>query len=643
MRWVALGCALWAFALVAPAGASAFTWSPPEPISGVASFDGITCQSASLCVAVDSTGDVVTSTDPTGGPSAWTVRNVDPHPLVGVSCPSATLCVAVDTVGDVVSSTNPTSSWNPPVNVDGSNAFAAVSCPSVSLCVAVDGGGGNLLWSTNPTSGAWNSIRVDSNEVLSVSCASASLCVADDQNGNVLTSTDPTSSWSPPVDADSTHELDGISCSSATLCAAVDQSGNVVTSTDPAGGAGVWSAANVDSNPLVGVSCPAGPLCVAVDYAGNVLSSMNPTGGMAAWSTPVPIDAANHLTSVSCASASLCVAVDGEGNVLTGQGPPVALSLPSISGNPEQGQTLTESHATWSGAPSSYAYQWEDCDGSGADCAPIAGATSQSYTLGGGDVGHTIRVQETAANSTGQGEPVVSAQTVTVIAVAQSSSAPYDITSPTISGTVRQGQTLREAHGSWANAPTSYSYRWQDCNRGGTACKAIRGATKQTYKLTSSDVGHTIRVQETATNRAGSGAPASSSATHAVTPAPPSASLRGATVKATTVRVAVACRGARGKSCAFSLTLSVVETLKAGKVIAISAAKRPPKPEHRTLVLAKLTATVAAGRSRSLSLPLDRSGKALLARRHTLRAELALLQSRRTVGHRVVVFSAKRR
>jgi len=57
---------------------------------------GLACPSANRCVAVDQTGHVLTSTDPTGGAGAWRVVDVDPNGLVSLSCPSVALCVAVD-------------------------------------------------------------------------------------------------------------------------------------------------------------------------------------------------------------------------------------------------------------------------------------------------------------------------------------------------------------------------------------------------------------------------------------------------------------------------------------------------------------------------------------------------------------------
>jgi hypothetical protein len=96
----------------------------PDPITA------ISCPSVSLCVAVDSGQNVVTSTDPAGGSGTWTVTHVDTAVgpecgkygpgqdctlgMDGVSCPSVFLCVAVDAVGNAVTSTNPTggaSAW----------------------------------------------------------------------------------------------------------------------------------------------------------------------------------------------------------------------------------------------------------------------------------------------------------------------------------------------------------------------------------------------------------------------------------------------------------------------------------------------------------------------------------------------------
>jgi hypothetical protein len=76
-------------------------------------------------------------------------------------------------------------------------------------------------------------------------------------------------------------------------------------------------------------------------------------------------------------------------------------SPPTISGTPQEGQTLVASAGAWSGQPSSFAYQWLRCDANGGSCASISGATGQSYTLSSADLGRTVRVRVTARNSAG--------------------------------------------------------------------------------------------------------------------------------------------------------------------------------------------------------------------------------------------------
>jgi hypothetical protein len=95
--------------------------------------------------------------------------------------------------------------------------------------------------------------------------------------------------------------------------------------------------------------------------------------------------------------------------------PPVNIGAPSISGAAEQGKTLVASSGLWTNEPISYAYQWEECNSLGESCSPISGAEAPSYVLTEGDVGHTVRVQVTAANEAGEGEPVSSEVTSVVV------------------------------------------------------------------------------------------------------------------------------------------------------------------------------------------------------------------------------------
>jgi hypothetical protein len=118
---------------------------------------------------------------------------------------------------------------------------------------------------------------------------------------------------------------------------------------------------------------------------------------------------------------------------------PVDLSPPAIAGTAGLGQLLTESHGSWSNAPTGYTYQWEDCDSAGNNCFATAGATGQTHLLTVADVGHTLRVTETASNAAGPGSPAVSAATpavsAAILAVPVAPSAPASGAPPSISGT----------------------------------------------------------------------------------------------------------------------------------------------------------------------------------------------------------------
>ena len=101
-------------------------------------------------------------------------------------------------------------------------------------------------------------------------------------------------------------------------------------------------------------------------------------------------------------SSATSNATPGVVQAASAAGPPVSSSPPTISGTPQQGQTLTANHGTWKGAqPQTYTYQWRRCDSVGGACAGIAGATASTYLLRDVDVGHTMRVRVTAHNSLG--------------------------------------------------------------------------------------------------------------------------------------------------------------------------------------------------------------------------------------------------
>ena len=376
-------------AATSQAATDPLSWSPatlvdtgPHPINAIL---GISCPSTGLCVATDEDGNVLTSTNPTGGEEEdWAAPvSIDPgHPLEKVSCPTTTFCVAVDGYGDAFTSTEPTggaSKWHetkidPDLSGEDSYSFATfISCPTTKFCAVVTGSR-ELLTSTEPLGGA-SKWTVSTNETMgagyfsSLSCQSETLCVTDysvaEDSSFIYSSTDPTGGWTDWSHTGSVSWLGGlvgpscptsslciggsgsnvvtstspatgpwtesgpvenswfndISCASASLCVGVENGqGHLSVSTEPTGGASKWHVIDVGGylDSLSSVSCvPNTTTCVAADYEGNVISSTSPT---TSWDS-IHVDNSavtkpDSIESVSCASASLCVAGDAYGRVL---------------------------------------------------------------------------------------------------------------------------------------------------------------------------------------------------------------------------------------------------------------------------------------------------------------------------------------
>lgn len=194
--------------------------------------------------------------------------------------------------------------------------------------------------------------------------------------------------------------------------------------------------------------------------------------------------------------------------------PPGSIELPTISGLPQDGRTLTATTGTWSDSPAGYAFQWQHCDQDGGDCSPIAGAVGGTRELTGSDVGFSIRVLVTASNAAGSTDAASLATSVVLPA------GPVNLSPPTVSGEPVEGGTLVASTGDWSGASTSYDIQWERCDTAGAACSAVPGATGSTHSLGAADVGFTIRVVVTAAN-AGGTTSAPSQATAVVLPTPP--------------------------------------------------------------------------------------------------------------------------
>jgi photosystem II stability/assembly factor-like uncharacterized protein len=226
--------------------------------------------------------------------------------LSGISCPSESLCVAVDASGSVLRTLNPsaaTPAWSTVSKPSGS--LSAISCASPALCVAV---GGHQAFTSTDGGTSWSSASIAKSTLTSVSCPASNLCVAVDESGRVYaTGVSGAERW-PEAEIDIGNRLQSVSCASASSCVAVDTAGQAFGSERP--GAGAWSRRRIDASALSAVSCaPSGP-CVAVDSEGNALSSVNAGSSGSTWSS-TPSGAAGPASAISCAASGLCVGVAG--------------------------------------------------------------------------------------------------------------------------------------------------------------------------------------------------------------------------------------------------------------------------------------------------------------------------------------------
>ena len=114
----------------------------------------ISCAGTAVCVAGNGTGQLLSSSSPSAGPTSWSVTGSDPgHWIAGLTCTTtsggsgSSLCVATDSTGNVLTTSNPAAAsptWTT-TNVNSTNVIWDVSCPVTTFCVAGDVTG-SILW-----------------------------------------------------------------------------------------------------------------------------------------------------------------------------------------------------------------------------------------------------------------------------------------------------------------------------------------------------------------------------------------------------------------------------------------------------------------------------------------------------------------
>src|SRR5207245_2038719 len=138
-------------------------------------------------------------------------------------------------------------------------------------------------------------------------------------------------------------------------------------------------------------------------------------------------------------------------------------------------QELSADAGEWSGAPTSFSYQWLRCDEGGANCSPIELASESSCTVVPGALGTTVRGEAPASNASG---PSAAARSAQSSVFTQATPLPASTSPPPYTALSRSDQELSADAGEWSGAPTSFSYQWLRCDEGGANCSPIELASE---------------------------------------------------------------------------------------------------------------------------------------------------------------------
>ena len=178
--------------------------------------------------------------------------------------------------------------------------------------------------------------------------------------------------------------------------------------------------------------------------------------------------------------------------------PPVATSLPGVTGTLRQGSRLTVNPGSWSANGAiAFTYQWSRCDANGAHCSSIHGATRATYTQVRADVGRTLAVTVQARASGGAAvayAPLagpVAAGAAPIAATAQ----------PALVGDAFVGRSLSVSPVRWTAIAPIAAFRWLRCNQNGRLCSPVVGARGVSYTLAAADAGHALVALVTASRQ----------------------------------------------------------------------------------------------------------------------------------------------
>jgi hypothetical protein len=206
------------------------------------------------------------------------------------------------------------------------------------------------------------------------------------------------------------------------------------------------------------------------------------------------------------------------------------------------------------------------------------------------------------------------------------------ILKPATGGTYDQGEVV----------PTSFTCADSTGAPGIASCADSNGATGGSGKLNTSAVGsHTYSV--TAVSRDG----LSSTAKITYTVIPAAVGKAGpVTVSGNTAKTTLSCSGASSQSCSMTMSVTVQETLSGSKIVAVKAVAKKAKPKRavKTVVIGSVSVKLDGGTKKTVKLTLNSKGRALVAKRDSVPAEVKVTQGKKLLrGQRVTFKQPKRK
>lgn len=215
---------------------------------------------------------------------------------------------------------------------------------------------------------------------------------------------------------------------------------------------------------------------------------------------------------LACIVSGIAASTSQTSTGVSSDGPPPCIEQPPINHLPPNA-TLSADGASVSTFPG----DWDDC-GSEATFTyswvrmstsfVIPDETDATHTVTGADAGLQLRAVVTATNVWGSRSAVSNAVAIAPPAgTCTPYAAPTNIAQAVISGSAHATEPVTTSNGIWTSCGSEiagYTYQWL---RNGAV---ITGATRQSYVLTTADVGQNVAASVTAWNGTGASAPVAS-------------------------------------------------------------------------------------------------------------------------------------